>query len=112
MKLNRLLNIEIPEYGTLLVKKSRGRLTFDDIYDALDSESIEDTFVLFVKGGTRYDGWEYKNDISEILLYNLTSAERCPVCAIDLGARDSESYQRGYNDGYQVGISVAQHPNV
>jgi hypothetical protein len=99
---NPLVHIErIPEQDAIVVRKSRGALSLDDIPDALRDHNMDDAFALFFKA-TVFDGYLGKNErCSAVKLYNVSTADACPACGRRLDEAEARLYEEAYRAGYQ-----------
>ena len=64
------------------VTKSRGKLTLDDISDALRDAGVEGYIVMLLKIGDTYDGWNNDNSKGDAVdVYIIEEGSPCPVCS-------------------------------
>lgn len=102
MKSNRLVNIEKPEYGVVLVKKSRGELSVEDVMNAIRDADIDDCFVMFFKA-TQFDGYLGDEKGTSAVLHNITTTDSCPVCCKITEEMYGQIYDSAFQDGYKAG---------
>jgi hypothetical protein len=91
-KTNNLVHVERPEHGVLLFRKSRGKLTVEDITDALRDRDDESPYVLFLKA-TQFNGYLGEDHLpSTAVIHNLSELDNCPACG--------KSYEKMLSDLY------------
>lgn len=105
---NRYVKIQQPEYGVVLVKKSRGELSVEDVMEAIRDNGFEDElFALFLKAPV-FDGYLGEDKVSQVVLHNLTTCDVCPVCMKIQDDERGRIYDAAFQEGYTAGLSAAQ----
>ncbi|MDR3361660.1 MAG: hypothetical protein LBO64_02280 [Desulfovibrio sp.] len=99
MKANRYVHVEKPESGIVVVRKTCGDLTVEEVCEALRDNRLEDIFALFLKS-PEFDGYVGECKMKSVMLHNVTTMDVCPVC---LKARE-EIYNQIYEAAYQEGF--------
>ena len=106
---NRYVKIETPEYGVILVRKSRGELSVEDVMEAIQDNGLDDLYALFLKAPV-FDGWLGEDKLDHVVLHNVTTCDRCPVCQKALDEERGLVYDAAFQDGYNAAMAAA-HKN-
>lgn len=105
---NRNVILERLEGEALRISRSRGVLTVDDIYVALEAHDIEEAFAIFIRA-PRFTGWNAVDDepLSVVLRsLNLKLSNTCPCCSAAWEAQRNDMYNTAYQDGYNAGLEA------
>lgn len=105
---NKYVKIETPEYGVLLVKKTRGELRVEDVMNAIRDNSPNELYALFLKA-PEFDGWLGEDKVDRVVLHNVTTCDQCPVCRKALDEERGLVYEAAFQDGYQAAMAAAQN---
>ena len=104
---NRFVKIEKPEYGVVLVKKSRGELSVEDVMEAIRDNGLEDDlFALFLRAPV-FDGYLGEDKVNRVVLHNLTTCDICPVCMKIQEDERGRIYDIAFQEGYRAGTEAA-----
>lgn len=108
--MSRLVSVRSPEYGRLIVKKSRGALTVDDLFDAFRENKIEGIYAIFVQR-PEFDGYLGESEdkkVTAVMLYEVSNTDHCPACGKSMEDWRGQWYESTFQDGYQAGFQAVQ----
>lgn len=62
--------------------KKKGRLTLEEIQEALGEEGVEGYVAIILRVGDLFDGWsdESQAEGDSVTCYPISEGEKCPVC--------------------------------
>jgi glycerate kinase len=95
MKANRYVHVEKPEHGIIVVRKTCGDLTVEEVCEAIRDGWRDDIFALFLKA-PEFDGYVGEGKRKSVVLHNVSTMDVCPVCC---KARE-EIYNQIYEAAY------------
>jgi hypothetical protein len=95
---NRFVRI-LPADGGLLVDKTKGELFVRDIMEALESNSDDNVYAMFIRA-CRFDGWAGDDRaVKQVRLYDIESSDACPLCSKAWQKMRDDFYEEGYRAG-------------
>ena len=102
---NRLVSVIPTKSGTgIVVRKSKGDLSIEDVMEALrDTPYEDDDFALFVRVPVFNGYYGEEKPFSSVTLYRITNADNCPACARNL----QELRDKYFEEGYKYGLDTA-----
>ncbi len=110
--MSRLVSVERPKYGVAVVKKSRGKLTIEDIMEGLrgNSEDEECRFALFLRpaGGHECVPGDDPDAPMPAVLHNLDLLDSCPACGASYEDMRNQFHDATYRAGYEAGLEAAR----
>ena len=64
------------------IVKKKGRLTLEEIQEALGEQGVEGYVAIILRVGDLFDGWsdESQNEGDSVTCYPIDEGEKCPVC--------------------------------
>ncbi len=64
------------------IVKKKGRLTLEEIQEALEKEGTEGYVAIILRVGDLFDGWSDESQIEgdSVTCYPISEGENCPVC--------------------------------
>jgi hypothetical protein len=106
---NPLVHLERLAHDKLVVKKSRGELTVQEIFEAF--RGVEGVYALFIRA-PEFDGYLGEGRLTHVMLYSATEYDDCPVCGKARDAMYNEMYEEAVREGYREGVRDARNDTV
>ena len=105
----KFVSVETSEPGVLLIKKSRGTLSLENIMDTLREENDDGLFAIFFKPAAHdcYPGMDLDAQIP-VEAHEITGLSYCPVCSKTLDEERGAIYDSGFQDGLAAARTAAK----